>query len=190
MAGLWWGNADPSSGPGADGGTRAARADRGCAPAVRCPAPAASVATAAVSGLIAGAAARQFTRARTTLDPIRPDTCLCPGHHWCQLGATRNPDVCMCTASAAPRFLCHPAQLVDSPAAGGGFVVVIDRLQIPSGRPPCLRTSGVTQDYRQRVHARWARYRPLSRLKARSRSGRRQHDRQPSTSVAVRSPPR
>ena len=151
MPGLSWGNADPSSSPGADGGTRAAGADQGCATpsAVR---TAASVALAAVSGLIASAAARQFTRAGTTLDPSDPtrvSVLVTTGAN----SVTRNPMYVGLSGLLLAYAIRRGSWTALLPVAA--FVVVIDRLQILSEEAALSAQFGIDyEDYRQRV-PRW-----------------------------------
>ena len=113
---------------------------------------AASVATAAVSGLIASAAARQFTRAGTTLDPSDPtrvSVLVTTGVN----SVTRNPMYVGLSGLLVSYAIRRGSWTALLPAAA--FVVVIDRLQIPSEEAALSAHFGSDyEDYRQRV-PRW-----------------------------------
>ena len=113
---------------------------------------AASVATAAVSGLIASAAASQFTRAGTTLDPSDPtrvSVLVTTGAN----SVTRNPMYVGLSGLLLAYAIRRGSWTALLPVAA--FVVVIDRLQILSEEAALSAHFGIDyEDYRQRV-PRW-----------------------------------
>ena len=123
---------------------------------------AASVATAAVSGAIATAAARQFTRAGTTLDPSDPtraSALVTTGVN----SVTRNPMYVGLSGLLLAYAIRRGSWTALLPVAA--FVVVIDRLQILSEEAALSAQFGIDyEDYRSGFHAGWARYGLLSRL--------------------------
>ena len=113
---------------------------------------AASVALAAVSGLIASAAARHFTRAGTTLDPSDPtrvSVLVTTGAN----SVTRNPMYVGLSGLLLAYAIRRGSWTALLPVAA--FVVVIDRLQILSEEAALSAHFGIDyEDYRQRV-PRW-----------------------------------
>lgn len=113
---------------------------------------AASVATAAASGLIASAAARQFTRAGTTLDPSDPtraSVLVTTGAN----SVTRNPMYVGLSGLLLAHAIRRGSWTALLPVVA--FVVVIDRLQIPAEEAALAAHFGNDYaDYRRRV-PRW-----------------------------------
>lgn len=113
---------------------------------------AAAVTAAAVSGLVAAAAARQFARAGTTLDPSDPtrvSVLVTTGAN----SVTRNPMYVGLSGLLLAYAILRGSWTALLPVAA--FVVVIDRLQIPSEEAALSARFGRDyDDYRQRA-PRW-----------------------------------
>ena len=113
---------------------------------------AAAVVTAVLSGLIASAAARQFTRAGTTLDPSDPtraSVLVTTGVN----AVTRNPMYVGLSGLLLSYAIRRGSWTALLPVSA--FVVVVDRLQILSEEAALAERFGVDYEvYRQRV-PRW-----------------------------------